>query len=214
MIDYPLIPGPDFRPVDVPRLRVTSGPAVEPVTLAEAKSHIELYDTGKDTLVTALIVAARAYCEAIQNRAYITQTVEYTIDRFPDFNAPIVLPRPRLQSVTSAKYTTKDGPVKDLDMSLVIVDAKSEPGRLVLNVDKEWPSDDLAATNALVITYKAGYGDAATAVPTTIQHAIKFLVAAWFDQRSAIGDQSSGNVTELPLAFWSLIALDRIARFA
>lgn len=214
MIDFPLLVGAPFRPVEVPRLRVTSAPAVEPLSVADAKSHIEVYDTGKDSLIGSLITAARVYCEQIQNRAYITQTLELTLDDWPSNSGPIVLPMPRLQSVTSVKYTPDGGAETTLSPSLYIVDTKSEPGRIVLKTDEEWPSDDLQPVNGITIVYKAGYGDAAANVPATVIHAIKFLVGAWFEQRAALADQSSGNVMEVPMAFWSLIAIDRVVRFA
>jgi uncharacterized phiE125 gp8 family phage protein len=210
VIDYPLYRGAAFAKTVAPRVRVTSAPSVEPVSVADMKSHLEVYDTGKDSYIGTLITAARAYCEQVQNRAYITQTLELTLDSFPSGTDPIVLPMPRLQSVTSVKYTPDNGVQTTMAASLYIVDTKSEPGRVVLEVDEEWPDDDLISTGGITIVYKGGYGDAATSVPGTVIHAIKMLAAAWFEQRPAL---SEGSVAAIPLGFSSLLAVDRVVRF-
>lgn len=214
LIDPPIYRGITFRAPYVrvvpDRVRVTSAPAVEPVSLAEMKSHLEVYDTGKDSYIGGLITAARAYCEQIQGRAYITQTLEATFDAFPSSSDPLMLPMPRLQSVTSVKYTPDDGVLTTFSASLYIVDTKSEPGRVVLHIDEEWPDDDLIATGGVVVVYKSGYGDAATAVPSTIIHAIKMLAAAWFEQRPAL---SEAGLSAIPLGLSNLLAVERVVRF-
>lgn len=215
LIDEPIYRGVTvrlpYREVVPERVRVTSAPSIEPVTLADMKSHLEVYDTGKDSYITGLITAARAYCEQVQGRAYITQTLELTRDDFPASSDPLLLPLPRLQSVTSVKYTPDaTGVLTTLAASKYIVDTKSEPGRVVLNVDEEWPDDDLIATGGVVVVYKSGYGDAASSVPSTILHAIKVLAASWYEQRSAL---SEAGVSAIPLGLANLLAIERILRY-
>ncbi len=56
------------------KVEVTSAPAVEPLTVAEAKAHLRVDHTSDDSYIESLIKAARVTCENFQNRAYITQT--------------------------------------------------------------------------------------------------------------------------------------------
>ena len=127
-------------------LKLVSAPAVEPLTLAEAKAHLRLDTDADDAYVSGLIVAARERVELFLRRALITQTYEYTIDRFP-VNAYLVyttsfmdLPRPPLQSVEWIKYIDTAGKQQTLPPDAYVVDASSnEMGRVALAWNQFWP---------------------------------------------------------------------------
>src|SRR5580698_6561933 len=81
-------------------------PGLEIVPLNDFKSHSRIYSTLDDNYIGAIIQAARHFCEQIQGRAYITQTRQLTLERFPWGVAPIALPGAPLQSVVSITYNT------------------------------------------------------------------------------------------------------------
>ena len=54
--------------------RLSSGPAVEPVTLSEAKAHLRLETTAEDALVTSLIMTSRLHIEAALGLALTRRT--------------------------------------------------------------------------------------------------------------------------------------------
>jgi uncharacterized phiE125 gp8 family phage protein len=60
----------------------TAAPAAEPITLAEAKAWLRVDGTDEDTLITALIAAARTHVENFTRRALITQQFEVSFDAF------------------------------------------------------------------------------------------------------------------------------------
>lgn len=64
-------------------LERTSGPAFEPVTLAEMKLHLRTYasDTSEDALISSLITAAREWAENFTGRALVDQTWRLTLRR-------------------------------------------------------------------------------------------------------------------------------------
>jgi uncharacterized phiE125 gp8 family phage protein len=64
------------------------------------------------------------------------------------------------------------------------VDAKSQPGRILLH---SRPSITLQETGAIVARYVAGYGNLDTNVPERIQLAILNLVSHYYENRG-IGD--------------------------
>lgn len=64
-------------------LTLVTPPAVEPVSLAEAKAHLRLEIDDDDDLVSALISAARQKCESRLTRAFVTSGWRFTTDGFP-----------------------------------------------------------------------------------------------------------------------------------
>ena len=55
-------------------------PAVEPLTLAEAKSYLRVDTVDEDDTIAALIAAARLLVEAYARRALITQSWRLSLD--------------------------------------------------------------------------------------------------------------------------------------
>lgn len=135
--------------------KVTTEPDAEPapISLTEAKLHLRVTSSADDELITALIRAAREWCELFQNRAFVTQTITLTLDRFPNV---FEIPKPPLQSVSSIKYIDTAGVQQTLDPSVYDVDTVSEPGRIALAYGQSWPSirGDI---NSVEVIYVAGY---------------------------------------------------------
>ncbi len=164
-------------------LSLVTAPAAEPVSLAEAKAHLRVDITEDDSLITALITAARQHAEAITRRQLVTATWDLTLDGWPDGDT-ILMPLPPLQGVTSITYKDSGETVYALLATDYIVDKAEEPGRIVLAYGKTWPSAALYPAAAITVRFTAGYGDAA-AVPQAIKQAILLLVAHWYENREA-----------------------------
>jgi uncharacterized phiE125 gp8 family phage protein len=188
-------------------LKLITPPALEPVTLAEAKAHIRVDGNDEDALITSLITAAREYCEGFQNRSYITQTWGLWLDSFPSEDY-IRIPLPPLQSVASIKYYGTDNAEYTMDAADYFVDDKSEPGRAVLAYNKTWPTTALRPANGVCIEFVAGYGDAASDVPQKAKQAILLLIGHWYANREAI---LTGSVSkEIEFAVKALLSMDRV----
>lgn len=165
-------------------LVLVTPPAAEPVSLPEAKAHLRVDIADDDALISTLITAAREYCEAFQNRAYITQTWQLWLDAWPE-GREIKLPKPPLQRVNGIRYYGEDGIEYILPSEDYFVDTQSEPGRVVLAPGKSWPGIALRPTNGVVVEFVAGYGNA-TAVPQRVKQAILLLVGHWYEHREAV----------------------------
>lgn len=179
----------------------TVAPSVEPVSLAEAKLHLRYEGTDDNDLITALIKAARRHAESFTRRQLITATWQLIMDGFPS-GSLIEVPRPPLQSVTSITYTDADGDTQPVSADDYDVDTKNQPGRIEPSYGNSWPStrDEM---NTVTVTYKAGYGDAATDVPEDIVAAVKLLVANWYEHREPV---VVGTIAaELPLSVKNLL---------
>jgi len=179
-------------------LKQTVAPETEPITLQDARDYLRVDLVDDDDLITSLIVAARTRVETIIRRPLITQTWRMKADRFPwylgngwyEFGGQnhqrdgMYLPLPPLISVSSVTYLDENGDTQTLSTSDYVVSTDSEPARITLAVDANWPSTQCVA-DAVTITFTCGYGTSAD-VPDGIKTAIKMLVSHWYENRVPI----------------------------
>lgn len=170
-------------------LRLITPPAVEPVTLAEAKAHLRVDHTTDDAWIAALTSAARDDCERWTGRAFVTQTWELVIDEFPE--EEIQIPLPPLQSVVSVKYDDGDGVEQTIASTEYVVDDVSEPGWVVPAI-AGWPST-FDGINAVRVQFVAGYApgtdspvDLALNVPASIKASILLRLGQLYEHREDV----------------------------
>jgi uncharacterized phiE125 gp8 family phage protein len=181
-------------------------PAIEPVTLSEAKRHANVVASDDDALIAALIQAAREQVESDASRALITQTWRLKLHEW--FAYCLEMPRPPLQSVTSIVYLDQNDAVQTMPAAYYDVDADRTPGVIWKDPDYTWPMVSDQA-NAITIVFKAGYGDAAAAVPARAKQAILLLVGHWYRCREAVGTVGQ----EVALAYQRLTNSLRVGNY-
>ena len=121
-------------------LTVTTPPAAEPITTAEAKTHMRVDSSAEDTFIDSLITTARRHVEQITRRTLVDTVFSYTLNAFPTGADPILLPFPNLDSVSSITYTDSDGNTgQTWNSSLYDVDATSLPGRVKPAYGQSYP---------------------------------------------------------------------------
>lgn len=175
-------------------LVVYAAPAEEPVTVAEVMAFIRS-DTSEESALNMFIKSARASAESITRRAIITQTLDLYLDQFP--YGDIILPRPKVQSVTAITYVDSDGVTQTLSTDNYVLDTVSEPGRVALAYDYSWPTAR-NQNNSIKVRYVAGYGLAAS-VPDGIKHWMLMRIKQMYDQRDQV--VTGTTVAELPYKF-------------
>jgi len=190
--------------------RQLTAPAIEPVTLAQAKAQMNV-DTGftdDDALITGYIIAARQFCEEWMQRAIFNRSVQFTCDNFPypDYSATtnpvdrhcmygkfwhqsaIQLPFPNCVSVESITYLDNTATQQTVDAATYFVDVNGEPARIVPKNNLFWPYLDSYLPGSVTVTFTAGsYGDGETDdnCPQAIKQAILMLVSYWYGHRDA-----------------------------
>jgi uncharacterized phiE125 gp8 family phage protein len=164
-------------------LVLTSAPAVEPVTVAEAKAHLRIDHDSEDALIAGLIVTARLHIEASLGLALITQSWSYRLDSWPAGGA-VVLPLRPVQAIAAVRITAADATVATLAADRYLLDGASVPPRLVATTPP-WPRPGLGA-QGIEIAFTAGYGNTASAVPPSIRQALLLLVAHWYEHREPV----------------------------
>jgi len=170
-------------------LTCTAAPAAEPLTTAQAKSHlvVEQDFTDDDTIIGLMITAARAHIENVTGRQIYTATWVLRMDAFP---AVIEVPKPPLQSVTSVAYVDTTGASQTLTVTTdYTVDIYSTPGRIVPAYGCSWPST-YGHVNDVTVTYVAGYGATDASYPAPIIHALKLILGELYEHRERfiVGD--------------------------
>lgn len=188
-------------------LQLVTGPAVDVVSLEDAKTHLRVDGTAEDTLITSQIKAATRFCEALCERAFIEQTWRLGLHGFPiarDDRGRIVLPISRLISVTSITYVDANGDVQTLDSDLYQVDNQAEPGCVAPAPGESWPSTEADRLNAVQIVFKAGYGTAASDVDPLAIQAVKIVLGHLYENRET---EITGTIsTELKIGVKQLLS--------
>jgi uncharacterized phiE125 gp8 family phage protein len=160
-------------------LKLIEQPALEPVTIAEAKKQVEIgdSDTVHDRHLSRLITAARRDVERHTRRALITQTWLLS-GRYFD-KRQLLLPRPPLIAVASVNYIDTAGIQQLLAPSVYDVCTNDSPGFVEPKVNETWPSTD-GSSDAVLIQYTAGFGGAVSDVPEEYRQLILELVSFKF----------------------------------
>lgn len=174
--------------------KVVVAPAVEPISLAEAKAQCSIDGSEFDTLLTCAIMAARQIAEHETGRALCTQTRELILDAFP---SAFVLRGAPIQSLVSIKFLDETGIEQTLDPQDTLLDKDSEPGYLVPAYGKAWPAS-YPIPNAVRVRYVCGYGDA-SAVPQGIKSWMLLAIDTLLENRSTA---VAGQIGSLPDRFW------------
>lgn len=136
---------------------VVTAPVHEPVTLDELKDqvNIPLATLDHDAKLWLFLRTARATAEDFLQRWFVDQTRDYVIDTFPAGNT-IRLPGGGLTSITSLTYTDSDDAATVWATTNYFAYTASEPGELVLEDSKSWPSVTLKPKGGIVIRYVLG----------------------------------------------------------
>lgn len=161
-------------------LKIVTAPTDEPVTAAEAKAHARIDDDAENALIATMLKAARELAETYTGRALVTQTWSMFMDAFPAC-AMIEVPKPPLVSVTHVKTYDDADDDTTFAASNYFVDAKAEPGRIVLRSTASWPDVDRVA-NGVEVQFIAGYGEP-SAVPASIKRGILELFMWLYEHR-------------------------------
>jgi uncharacterized phiE125 gp8 family phage protein len=169
--------------------KVTTPPATEPVTLAEARKHLNFTDddpTDDDAFIEALIGAARETCEEYRNCAMLEQVITHVLPGFPCVDAvrnpfgEIRLYRPPHISIETIQYWDADNTTQSLTPA-TDTNFNETLGTISPIVGEDWPAT-ASRPDAVTITYKCGYADA-DAVPKRFKQAILVTLTSWYEQR-------------------------------
>jgi uncharacterized phiE125 gp8 family phage protein len=196
------------------KFRVIEQPAVEPISLEEARDHLRITPYGSpqvhpdDDYIEGLITAARQFCENYTGRALASQKIAGVVDILA---GSIVLPRSPARSIDSITYVDMNGSTQTVSASVYRLDNFWDyyPSTVNLAYDQQWPQTR-AQDNAATITYTAGYTTGESPddfpLPSPIRAAMLLIVGNLYENRQQ--DVMGGtrlNFNSLPLGVYALL---------
>lgn len=186
-----------------PALKLKTGPTVSPLTLGEAKGwcRVDPDDHEDDVMIQALIDGYTGYLEKILGRAFIEQEWYLYYDEFP--SAELQIPFGDVISVTAVEYLDGEPLVYTAwPNTNYTVDIVQNDGWI--NFVTAWPTEAAEQSNAVRITYKAGFGSGAASVPQALRNAIGMLVTMGYDD--PMGVDYKQPLDGLPMPVQSMIS--------
>lgn len=163
-------------------LVIKTAPLTYPVTLEEAKAHLNILSDLDDSLISFLIGVATEQAEEITSIQLMRSTYEMTMDILPD---RFELKKPPLHTVEKIEYIPDGSDAYVLlNPSTYMVDATVCPGAVIRSNDVTYPALSWRV-NAVRVTFTAGYADAA-AVPKSIKQWMMIRIATLFEHREEI----------------------------
>jgi len=192
--------------------QITVQPATEPITTAEAKTHLRVDFSDEDDYIDTLITTARKYCESYTNKVFITQTWRQNLDIFPNVFKLKVNP---VISLTSIKYYDTNEVQQTITDSSdnYQLDNLSDVAKIHEGLVNSFPAVG-STINPIEIISVCGYG-AADDVPSDIKHAIKLMVSHLYENREMVNVVVGGLAMqiEMPNVVKNLLAPYRVLTF-
>lgn len=160
-------------------------PAVEPISLVEAKLYARIDHDDEDTLIGDLIASARQQIEDLSGIALVERTLQIRLDDWPcaafeggAYSLPVT---PVSAFNTFILYDEAGAPTDH--SSDFRLEAGSYP-RLVLTGPK-WPSP-LRRYGSIVIEIIAGFGASSSNIPADLKEACYLLMAYGYERRGLL----------------------------
>ena len=174
-------------------------PAVEPISLTQAKIWLRIDHSHEDELISALIASARLVVESAARRMLVLQTWRIVMDQWP--SADIIIPLAPVRRVLALRT------LNDVDAGVVappstyIAATSGGVGRIRFLTAAIAPQKKIGGVE---IDVELGFGSGPEGVPETLKTAMRLLIARWYEQRGDV--ESDGVFERMPPAVASLIA--------
>jgi uncharacterized phiE125 gp8 family phage protein len=185
---------------------VVTPAASEPITLTEAKNFLRVDGSDDDTLISALISAAREMCESYCRRILVTTVIDEYFDGFPNWKNPeskdiIYLSRGPVASIASVKYVDEIGSEVTVSSDAYVADLISEPARIASKAG--WFATN-GIINQVIVRYTVGTD--VSSIPTPLKQGMLLIISDLYDKRD-------DRVRQLPTASEYLFNPFRIFTF-
>ncbi|MEO1037923.1 MAG: phage head-tail connector protein [Pseudomonadota bacterium] len=176
----------------------TTAPAVEPVSLSEAKAFLRVGHEHEDELIGRIVSAARSIVEANTGRALIQRGFRETLDgwsltRLSACGTAFALLRPPLVSVEAVRVRDPAGALSLWDSDEYRIDPEADPGRLIARAPFAFLKP-APGPGGIEIEFTAGYGLASSDVPAPLRQATLAIAAQLYSDGQRAERAGRGDV--------------------
>lgn len=175
-----------------------------PLTLADAKRHLNITHDTDDDLITALCSVARAHLEGADGtggrlgKAITRHVLQGEMEAFPRRGLIIDLPQPPLVSVAWIKYRDADDVEQTFPATSYVVVKDGIAPFVRLKLGSSWP-ETYERADAVTIRFTVG----PESVPDDLLHAIRLHLGHLYVNREIALEKT---LVQMPLGYESLIA--------
>ena len=191
--------------------KLLAEPAIEPITLADAKQHLRIDVSDDDALITMLIAAARQYAEQLTRTSFITQQWSLVMDAFPGpslmgapagvpFSLPghaVLLEHGPVQSIDSITYLDMSSTLQTFASTNYVADLTGLLTRITPKFGQIWPIT-LPQIGSVTVNFTAGYGATVDKVPAGLVQWMKLRIGTLYENREEVVTGRGINVTPMP----------------
>lgn len=160
---------------------IITPPALEPLTLADAKLHLRVDHADEDDFIQQTVSAARQYVEAVTGERMLTQAWRQYVSDWPADRLLRLEVYP-VQSVIATTAFDRDGVPHQIALEDVELSRGVKPQKLRFSAS----IDPALAANGLEIDLSVGQGDLPVDVAPALRQAVAMLVTHWYEFRGAI----------------------------
>jgi uncharacterized phiE125 gp8 family phage protein len=179
-------------------LTVLTPPAVEPVSLDEAKLHLRVDHDAEDGAIAAWIAAARELTERHTGRRWVEQTLRLTLPGWPCDRGAVRIPVEPVTAVGAVRYYATGGTLTTLAAGADYQTWLDHSPPLVAPAPNGyWPAVQTGRLGAVQVEFTAGYGADAAAVPGMARSAVLLALAYWYENRGD-GNDPTMAINGLP----------------
>ena len=186
----------------------TAGPAVEPVTVAEAAAqcYADPADGAAAAVIAGHVSAARALAERHTGRALAGRSVTVHLPGWHGGSwlgggsAPIELPVEPVAAVTAVRYYATDGTLTTMDPAEYQAALGFSPPLLAPAPNTYWPATQCGRLVGVEIDLTLG-----AACPPEAKQAILLAVGYWFAHRGDGGDPERDGLPPAALRLLNLL---------
>ena len=184
---------------------LVTAPESEPVTLAQAKEHLNVDHTDSDDYITRILKAARQYVEKRSGYQCMSASWALYLDEFPS-SAVIYIEKKPVTAISKVEYYATDDATEytELSSSDYHTDIISGPARVKI---EDTPSSVGDKLNAVKVSFTAGHSSADD-VPENLKQAILVLLGHLYENRQE--EITGTQINQLGKGFEYLLSTDDI----